>query len=105
VVQLGAKVVNSNRVDAENLQEGRIPSAGSRVRQRILALFRLVSGLSTRLVVDTDDLEALAIFVDEVPALDFKRFEGRGKGNRQKSEGSSELQIPMLAIRHVKSWI
>jgi hypothetical protein len=83
VVQLGAKVVDTDRVDAQHLKECGISSAGFRVGEGILALFRLVSGLATWLIVDTNDLESLAVLIDEIAALDLEGLERRGEGRRQ----------------------
>ena len=76
MVDVRGQIVHADGVDAENLHESSIAQADVGVTQGILALSGFIPVLTTRLVGHTNNLELLAIVVDEGVALDLQRLDG-----------------------------
>jgi len=92
VVQIWVQVVNSDRIDAENLKNGRISEAGVFVAKGILSQIRVVRRRTTRLVGGANDLEAVArVGIDKVVALDLERLHSSSKGGAERDEAGLEL--------------
>ena len=77
MVQVGVQVIDPDRVDAQGLHQGGVTKTDVLVRERVAAVTGVISGTSTRLIGDTDDLEGVAsLGVDELVALHLERLHG-----------------------------
>lgn len=92
MVCVGIEIIHANGVDAKNLHKSSIAHTGIDIGEGILAFLNLVSGAATRLVANTNHLEALASFGDvELIALDFDRLDGGDDRGRQGHESGLDL--------------
>lgn len=71
MIEGGIKIVDAERIHTQFLHEDCISQADIGIGEGILAVLRLVSPLTSRLVVDADDHKALASSsLDQVAATD-----------------------------------
>lgn len=71
----------------EALDHSRVSQADVGVGEHVLALVRLVGGLSTRLVINANDHEPLVgDRIDEVLASHLDRVDGMGEGREERGQ-------------------
>ena len=99
VVRIGVEVVDTDSVDAENLEQGGITEALVGIRQGVVARRLVVGSGAARLIINADNLEAVASRgVDKVLALNLKRLDSRGDGCAKRKESRVNLESVQVSI-------
>lgn len=81
MVESGVKIVDSKRVHTQLLHEDGIAQTDVGIGEGIFAVLGLVCALTSRLVVDTNDHQALVgDSVNKVAAANFNRVHSIGNG-------------------------